>query len=237
MSLTENLKPGEWEFTPDVVKEFDTHVNQSVPHYSEIQTMISEISDWLLPNNGIVADLGASTGTTIDRIAERHPSRKFNAYLYDVKQAMLDAAKTKLSARSNVKGDYYTSSITNQLKHRDADLTIACLTLQFLSNSDRKSALKYAHYASKKGAGIIVVEKVYQSNPFWQEIATDLTQERKETSGLTAQEVRDKQAAIRGVLRAKTTDELITELRETGWGQIDEVFRWHNWIMLVARAN
>lgn len=236
MSLTEQLKAGEWKFTPEVTAEFDTHVAQSVPHYSELQSMIGELSDWLVPDRGTVADLGASTGTSIQSIAERHPNRSINAHLYDIESHMLDAARQKLSRNDNISARYHAHSITQPLQHKKADLTIASLTLQFLTDSQRRDTLKYAHAASVKSGGLVLIEKVYQSNPFWQDIATDLTQERKEKAGLAAKEIRDKQASIRGVLRPHTTDYLVDELHNTGWQEVDEVFRWHNWIMLVARA-
>lgn len=236
MSLTDDINAGEWKFTPEVAAEFDKHVAQSVPHYDEQQKMIAELSDWLAPDGAVIADLGASTATTVAAIADRHPSRTFHAHLYDVESHMLAAARDKLADYENVRAKYHANTITAPLAHSGADLTIASLTLQFLADDKRLDALRYARHASRRGAGIIIVEKVYQDNPYWQDIATDLTQERKTANGLSAQEVRDKQAAIRGVLRPHSTRGLIDEMKETGWGQIDEVFRWHNWTMFAARA-
>lgn len=149
---------------------------------------------------------------------------------------MLNKAKEKLTQHKNLTTHYHKTTITQPLNHNNADLTICSLTLQFLNDTQRRDTLKYARAAAKRKSAIIITEKIYQTNPFWQDIATDLTQERKEKAGLTAKEIRDKQASIRGVLIPHTTDELIAELKQTGWGTIDEIFRWHNWIMLAAQA-
>lgn len=236
MALTDALAAGEWKFTPEVTAEFDEHVQQSVPHYAEMQRMIAELSDWLVPDGGTIADLGASTGTTIDAIAQRHPARTINAHLYDVEKHMLDAARDKLAKHSKLKANYHTTNICRELKHREADLTIASLTIQFLTDAQRHDALDRARFHSRKAGTLVLVEKVRQDHSEWQDIAAELTQERKALAGLSDKEIRDKQAAIRGVLRPHTTGHIVNELHASGWDEIDEVWRWHNWCMLVAKS-
>lgn len=236
MSLTDTTPAGGWAFTPEVTAEFDEHVAASVPHYGEIQTMIAELSDWLAPDRAVIADLGASTGTTVAAIADRHPGRTLEAHLYDVETHMLDAARAKLGERPNVRGSYHSTNIVRELRHRGADLTVACLTLQFLPAARRAEALALARAHSAESGAIVVVEKVTQATAEWQEIATELTQERKAAAGLTDKEIRDKQAAIRGVLRPQTVDRLVAELETAGWESVEVLYRWHNWVMLAAKA-
>ena len=235
MSLTDNIKTGEWTFTPDVSKAFDEHVTQSVPHYAEIQHMIAEISDWAAPNGSTIADLGASTGTTIKTIAERHPNRRYTAYLYDVEQHMLEEAKTKLDPVKKLRAYYRSDDIRQTMPHNNAALTIASLVLQFLPLQDRALALINGYRAAANGGTLIVVEKVRQDHPEWQEIALELTQERKYLAGLSDKEIRDKQASIRGVLNPVGINRLKTEITEAGWNNVEELFRWHCWVMIGAK--
>ena len=49
--LAENAN---WSFGGDVHKNFDVHVQKSVPQYLVGQNIIEKISDFFLPNNSIV---------------------------------------------------------------------------------------------------------------------------------------------------------------------------------------
>ena len=94
--IAEQFTTGGWQFTPEVADVFPEHVRASVPFYDEIQGLIAEASDWLVPHGGHVADLGASTGNTCRAIAGRHPDRDICFDLYDESEAMLKHAGTAM---------------------------------------------------------------------------------------------------------------------------------------------
>ena len=57
-----------WRFDSNVAKKFDTHVQQSIPHYLDLQHYTVKLSEWFLKDNTLVYDLGCSTGETIKQI-------------------------------------------------------------------------------------------------------------------------------------------------------------------------
>ena len=72
-----------WVFNKKVAKNFDKHVNQSIPDYSDLQNYIASLSEWFLKDGAVIYDLGCSTGETIKRIASLNVTTK--KILYKIK--------------------------------------------------------------------------------------------------------------------------------------------------------
>lgn len=234
--ITEQFGPGGWQFTPEVADVFDEHVRASVPHYHVFQQLVAAAADWLLPDGGVYADLGASTGTTLAMIRQRHPTRAFTAHLYDDQQAMLDQAKAKLDGSGTT--FYHCVKVEHgPYQHKWADLTTCLFTLQFMSMPARAATLKRARQSADDWCGVLLVaEKVRPANSLWAEIGMDLSHDWKAENGIGAEAIRAKSLQLRGVLRPVDLDTLSSMLETAGWETPEVIFKWHNWVLLGCSA-
>ena len=82
-----------WTFDDDVWKNFDKHINNSIPLYLLCHKLGLEISDFFLEKNSKVIDLGCSTGTFVNKLDARHKNNKLKIQGYDTVKKMVDAAK------------------------------------------------------------------------------------------------------------------------------------------------
>jgi len=236
--IAEQFGTGGWQFTPEVAEVFPEHVRASVPFYDAIQDLIAEASDWLVPPGGYVADLGASTGITCCRIAERHPDRGICFDLYDDQPAMLKHAETALRALPGGKRCvFHTARIQDGLTHAAADLTLILFTLQFLTAQDRVTALRNARDRSAKTGALIVAEKVRPRDSRWAEIGNDVSHDWKAAHGIGDAAIRAKASALRGVLVPHPQDTLTAAIRAAGWKSPEVLFRWHQWAVIGAYAS
>jgi tRNA (cmo5U34)-methyltransferase len=233
--IADRFPAGGWEFTPEVTEVFDEHVRASVPYYDDIQAMVAEFSDWLLPNNGCFADLGASTCTTLETICARHPNRRIRAELYDEEPSMLEQAKRK-TAGLNILANFHNQRLQQPFKHTNADLTVALFTLQFLREQDRVQVLAEACRCSAPGGAIVLAEKIRPQNALLAEIAMDASHDFKAAAGISDTAIRSKARALRGVLMPQSMNQLIGQLYEAGWHGVDVVFRWHQWVIVIGFA-
>ena len=62
----------DWTFKGDVYKNFDSHINKSVPLYKETHDLYLHLSDFFLQDKSKIVDIGCSTGTFISKIYDRH---------------------------------------------------------------------------------------------------------------------------------------------------------------------
>jgi tRNA (cmo5U34)-methyltransferase len=236
--VAERFGPGGWAFTDDVVGEFPEHVRASVPFYDEITAMIAEAADWLVPQGGRVADLGAATGNTCAAIARRHPERDIAFDLYDESKAMLERADELLRELSGAhrRVMHHVSIERGPILHVHADLTLCLFTLQFLRPADRVTALRLAREQSAPTGALVVAEKVQLTDPRWAEIACDASHDWKAGHGLSDTAIRAKARALRGVLVPGTQSELHAVMRAAGWHSPEILFRWHQWTVSGAYA-
>jgi tRNA (cmo5U34)-methyltransferase len=230
--IADAFTPGTWEFTPEVVTEFDNHVRQSVPHYDLIQGAVAELSDWLAPDGAIVADLGVSTAETPHRIAQRHPARELTFIGYDTSSDMLRAAREKVPGIITYKLDI----AAEELRHADADLTVSLFTLQFLPPHQRVYTLQKALDSSRAGGAILIAEKVQATDSRWFEIGAELSWDYKATAGIPSDAIRSKAASLRGVLRPLTAESILDQFQEAGWVGATCLFKWHQWCLFGAFA-
>jgi tRNA (cmo5U34)-methyltransferase len=235
--IAESFSPGGWKFTPEVTDVFDEHVSASVPYYPLIQALVTETSDWLLPDGGVYVDVGASTGTTAAAIAGRHPDRLIRAYLYDEVPEMLDKAVEKLARFDNIKVERRHKNVLAGMDHVPSDLVTMLFTLQFIAPERRGQVLIDLLRRSKPTGAIIVAEKIRPIHPMWAEIAVDASHDFKADHGLSDTAIRQKAKALRGVLRPSTEDQLLSNLEGAGWVSPEILFRWHQWVVVGALAS
>jgi tRNA (cmo5U34)-methyltransferase len=235
--VAESFASGAWSFTPDVVDVFDSHVRASVPFYDAIQDLVAGLSDWLVPQGGLVADLGAATGTTVRNILNRQAHRDVAAVLYDIEQPMLDQAAKNLAGAPARHIEYVCAPIQHPpYVHTDADLTLALFTLQFLPLRERVAALHMARMSARETGALIVAEKVRPLDSRWHEISTDSSHDWKASHGITPEGIRAKSRALRGVLQPHPQDTLIHSITAAGWHDPEILFRWHQWVVIGAFA-
>src|SRR3954452_12529831 len=123
--------PGEWRFDKDVSKAFDSHVRKSVPFYDEIQRMVIEVSEYFVRDQSVVYDLGSSTGTTIQLLAEAHAGKEDVQFIgIDASEFMVDEARKK-TARGRVQ--FHHRNIMDMDFSPPANFMTALFTLQFLT--------------------------------------------------------------------------------------------------------
>lgn len=235
--IAEKFDAGGWAFTPEVTAVFDDHVVASVPHYAVIQELVAQASDWFLPHGSTYADLGASTGTTAEVIARRHPARRIRAELYDEVPEMLDQAVSKLAPFENMLVQKRLQKLEANFGHHNADLTTALFTLQFLRPAQRVEVLTKAFERSSGTGALIVAEKIRPANPIWHELGIDLSHDVKEAAGLSDTAIRQKAKSLRGVLMPQSISTLMDEIDVAGWKHAETLFRWHQWVVVGALAS
>ena len=67
-----NKKNSNWSFKGNVCKNFDAHINKSVPLYSETHELFLKLSDFFLQKESKIVDIGCSTGTFLSNLYDRH---------------------------------------------------------------------------------------------------------------------------------------------------------------------
>ena len=88
-------KSGQWSFKNSIVKNFEEHIDQSIPYYKSTHDIFARFSDFFVKKGSIVCDLGCSTGTFLRKIQKRHQDKSIKYIGYDNQKKMIQFAKKK----------------------------------------------------------------------------------------------------------------------------------------------
>ena len=143
--------PESWTFkSKEVADNFDSHVREQLPWYDLATGAVEHIARQYLPANGIVYDIGASTGninlTLSDLIKERGAS-----YVgIESSKEMVDKFKGD--------GDIVHADAT-VYEYRPFDVCVCFLTLMFIPYSEQANFIRLLRSKIKDGGVLIVVDK------------------------------------------------------------------------------
>lgn len=227
----------DFTFDDRVVQVFDDMVSRSVPFYTEVQRMQSDLVTQFLPaEGGLVCDLGCSTGTTIDLLV-RNPRCPGTAKFigYDNSEPMLAEAAGKLAA----------PIAAERVRLLDVDLNAgvelpACnvvlmnWTLQFVRPLYRESLLRRIHDALVPGGALFLSEKVLVGDSMLNRLYIDFYLDYKRSQGYSETEITRKREALENVLIPYRVEENYELLARCGFGTVDTYFRWFNFACLIA---
>jgi tRNA (cmo5U34)-methyltransferase len=185
--------PREWTFeNTKVASGFDRHVREQLPWYDLVTGAVAHIARHYIPKNGLVYDIGASTGNIGQAIEETIIERK--AKLVGIE------ASAEMCARYKAPGELVQIDALDY-RFQPYDLAICYLVLMFLPVGKRQEFIDYLKSLIKPGGALLIVDKCeaatgYEATVFWR-----LTLAGKIAAGVDAESVIAKELSLSGVQR------------------------------------
>ena len=143
--------PREWTFeNTKVASGFDRHVREQLPWYDLVTGAVAHIARHYIPRNGLVYDIGASTGNIGQAIEETIVERK--AKLVGIE------ASAEMCARYKAPGELVQIDALDY-RFQPYDLAICYLVLMFLPVGKRQEFIDYLKSLIKPGGALLIVDK------------------------------------------------------------------------------
>ena len=228
---------GTWRFSNNIAKSFDKHVNQSIPHYNDMQDYIVSLSEWFLKDNTIIHDLGCSTGETIRKITKLNISTKYKIIGYDTSAKMIQLAKKKLSFNKYNKKNKIELKCKNVLKinkFEKSNLFISMLLFPFLNYEERKKLLKKIYKSLNPGGAFICVEKIRANNSNYEDILNQMYFDFKLKKKLNEKEILNKAKSLRSSMYLFNEKKVFQLLKDSNFNNSEIFFRCFNFIGYIA---
>ena len=219
--------------------EFDEHVARHLPGYFDVQNLVGIVAEHCVPNGGVVADLGCSTGQTARTIADRLKKRWLSFYLYDADPSMLAVAGQQMhegSQRPNMVCHFRRVNLPADLDHDQASLTTALWTLQFIDPNYWVPILREARLGAADNGVLLIAAKTIQPDSRFQAVAEAALDDYKDSKGVDPAERAAKTKALRGTQFTLSAEGYSRAIREAGWAKPVVLWRWHVWTVLAAYA-
>ncbi len=224
--------PGQWKFDEEVAAHFDDHVRKSIPLYEELQSMVIEMSEWLITDGAVVYDIGSSTGETLHRLAEKHASKRDVRFLgIESSEAMVKSARAKCESEAV---RFLHKDVMEVERFEGTDLVLSLYTFQFLALKYRSVLMKRIYDALAPGGALILAEKIQAESPRLEDMWMELHWDWKRRQGLTDEMILQKARSLRGVMFPLTLSRNFELLEAAGFSDTEVFLKWHNFAGIIA---
>ena len=184
-------------FSKGTASVFDSHVQNSVPLYSEGHQYIAYLSDYFIKTNSTCYDLGCSTGTLLAILAERHKNKE-NVHFFgiDPEVEMINQAKKK----KNYANIEFSVNAAEEVKLEKCDFITSYYTLQFIPINRRQEVCNKIYSSLNFGGAFILFEKELVNEPYISKIVESAYMKFKLGNDFTVNEVMGKRFSQRTIL-------------------------------------
>ena len=192
--------PTNWTFkNKGVAKEFDTHVRESLPWYDLVSGAVAHTVRHYLPENGLMYDIGASTGNIGKLLDESLTARK--AQLISIENA------PEMAEHFEAQGKLEIADCT-AYDYQPFDVATIFLVLMFLTMEQRQSLIDNLINKCRKGGAIIIVDKIEAKANYIGTINRRLTLAGKVATGVSPEQIIAKELSLAGIQRPLQDNEL-----------------------------
>ena len=194
--------PENWSFkSDDIAAAFDAHVREQLPWYELATGVVVHFARHYIAEDGVVIDVGASTGNVARALAETLDQRSAHLYAIDNSAEMIARYAGPGTAEQGDVRSYDFAS-------RAPDLIVAFLVLMFVPPAVRSNVIARMKAALRPGGAIIVFDKREPIAGEVGQITYRLTLAAKYENGAKAEDVIRKELSLAGVQRPLEAGEL-----------------------------
>lgn len=192
--------PGEWTFKGKAIAEaFDQHVREQLPWYDLATASVAHIARHYIPTDGLIYDVGCSTGNIGRAIADTLSSRR--ARLVGIE------ASAEMAARYAGPGEVVISP-AETFDFAPCDLIVSFLTLMFVPPAQRIGLIARMRDAVRPGGAVVIFEKVEPGSGYPATVLWRLALAGKVQAGVDPAEIVSKELSLSGVQRPLSPAEI-----------------------------
>lgn len=224
----------DFDFGKETAAVFDDMLLRSVPCYTEVQRMISEITTDFAVKGTSVYDLGCSTCNTF-LILDPVISKEVRFVGVDSSPEMLQRGREKLTQYGITRDyDLLCADLNEGVHVNNASTVIMNLTLMFVRPLRRSQLIESIASGINKGGCLVVVEKVLSGDPKLNRLFIKCYYELKQRNGYSDLEIAQKREALENVLIPYRVEDNIELMLRSGFSTCDVFFKWYNFCGLIA---
>jgi tRNA (cmo5U34)-methyltransferase len=204
----------EWTFdTKEIAESFDSHVREQLPWYEMVTEAVAYITRNYLPKNGMVLDIGSSTGNTAHKLMPLLIERGAHFYGIEKSDQMYSVLTKRFEGNSHT---VFVNKDATGVTFPKCDVAIMFLTMMFVPVDEREGLYQKLVDSVHTGGCVIIVDKINHDGYFGT-VMKRLTMEFKRHQHAKSADILDKEMSLAGVQRP-------IEITDFDWG-FKEFFR------------
>jgi tRNA (cmo5U34)-methyltransferase len=212
-----------------IANDYDIQRRKLIPCYDDFYQIPVSLASTTMESPKIL-DIGAGTGLFTSFMLAKYP--KARATLIDISEKMLEVAKSRFKGNSNIK--YIVDDYTKHKFEDTFDLVISSLSIHHLTDRDKKDLYNKIFSLMKDDSLFINADQVLGSTPNLETLYKDDWRKKIENSGLSKTDLMSAYERTR-LDKMSTLDRQIDWLRDIGFSDVDCVYKYFNFVVLMGR--
>lgn len=185
--------PDQWTFnSPTVAAGFDKHVREQLPWYDLATVLVAHFARHYLPKEGVMYDIGASTGNITKALHEIITTRGVSAHSIEVSPDMCMAWVGV--------GELHQIDC-RVFEYEPYDFSVLFLVLMFIPEKDREPLLQRLKSLLQPGGALLVFDKIVHQGGYLGNVIARMTLAGKVSTGVSAEDIVAKELSLGGVQR------------------------------------
>lgn len=215
-------------FSNNVVKNFDEHIEKSIPFYLLMHDLGLKISDFFLNHGGNILDIGCSTGTFLKKIKRKNIKKKLKITGLDIEKQMIKSAKKNSNGINFICKNYLKYKVKKQ------NFITSYFTAQFIHPSKRQIFFNKVYKDLLWGGAFLFFEKVRGNDARFNEIINILYDEFKSDNGIKAKDILNKTRSLKGIMEPFSSRANYKLLKNAGFQDFMTVYKYLNFQGFLA---
>lgn len=212
-----------------IAQDYDEQRRKLIPCFDDFYATAVSLAS-LTTYSPRILDLGAGTGLMAGYLINQYPNAHIT--LIDLSEGMLDIAKLRFKNHSNV--TYIAADYTKYDFTGHYDLVISSLSIHHLEDMDKKNLYNRIYTLLHKNGLFINADQVLGNTKALDELYKSDWHSKVGASGLTAQALAAAHDRTK-LDRMATLDEQLAWLRAAGFTDVDCVYKYFNFVVMLAR--
>ena len=191
--MSDGWIPQDWTFkSAGVATNFDRHVREQLPWYDLATRAVAHIARHYIPNEGMVYDVGASTGNVGRAMQDVLTARKARFVAVEESEEMAEKYQGPP-----------TLVISDALKYQyePFDFAVVFLCMMFFPVAARKDWLWSMARKMKRGGALVVVDKIVTPHGYAGTVLRRMAMSWKLESGTDPKDIVAKELSLAGYQR------------------------------------
>lgn len=210
---------------------YDPQRNKLIPCFNDFYSIPVSLLD--SENEALsIIDIGAGTGLFSAFIKEKFPKARIT--LIDLSEKMMDVAKQRFQGEENM--EYLLADYTEYEFERTYDIVISSLSIHHLTDEEKRKLYAKIFSILNEGGKFINADQVQGHTPFIESMYKKDWSNKIEASSLTRQEL-DAAYERTKLDKMSTLEDQLNWLQESGFKDIDCVYKYFNFVVLYGRKN
>ena len=189
-----------WSFeTKGFAAQFDRHVREQLPFYDLATDALSVVARHYVPRDGVVYDLGCSTGNVGRAMAPVLDDRAAKLIPVDESEAMREAYS------GPQRGNFVVANLLD-LEFEPFDLAVLFLTMMFVEKPARATLLDKLLASCRPGGAVVIVDKTVPAAGYPATVMWRMVLSAKAAAKVDPAEIVAKELSLGGVQRPVEPD-------------------------------